>query len=117
MDWVLPETDAVAIGLRLVIDFLGLAAAVATGRSLASSWSPMALIVPSMIALAAGIQFLHFALFTEVLASPYYYGVTLLAMLIAAALGYRAKRALQMGTQYRWMFNSEGMFWKERARD
>ena len=58
----------------------------------------------------------NYALFQEVLLSPYYFGVTFLALLIFAALGYRAKRALQMGTQYRWMFHTEGMFWSERAR-
>jgi hypothetical protein len=112
--WVLPETEGVAIGLRLLIDFLGLAAAAATGRSFAASWSPVWLVAPAMIALSGAIQFLHYALFQETLLDPYYYGVTLLAMLIAAALGYRSKRALQMGTQYRWMFNTEGMFWSER---
>jgi hypothetical protein len=116
MGWLLPETDGAQIALRLLIDILGMAAAAATGRSFAASWSPLWLIVPAMIALAAGIQFLHFALFQETLASPYYYGVTFLAMLIAAALGYRSKRSLQMGTQYRWMFESSGMFWSERAR-
>ena len=70
-----------------------------------------------MIALAAGVHFLHYALFEETLLSPYYYGVTALAMLIFAALGYRAKRALQMGAQYRWMFHAEGMFWRERPQD
>ena len=38
MDWLLPETDGFAIGLRLFIDFLGVMAALATGRSFASSW-------------------------------------------------------------------------------
>ena len=117
LDWLLPETDSVAIGLRLFIDFLGLLAAVATGRSFASSWSPLWLTVPGMAALAAGVQFLHYALFEETLLSPYYFGVTIFTLLLFAALGYRAKRALQMGAQYRWMFHSEGMFWSERARD
>ncbi len=116
LDWLLPETDGVAIGLRLFIDFLGISAALATGRSFASSWSPLWLTVPAMAALAAGVHFLHYALFQEVLLSPYYFGVTFLTLLIFAALGYRAKRALQMGTQYRWMFHTEGMFWSERAR-
>ena len=44
--YILPETDTVAIVLRLFIDFLGFCAAVATGRSFASSWSPIWLILP-----------------------------------------------------------------------
>jgi hypothetical protein len=117
MEWLLPETDAVAIGLRLFIDFLGIMAALATGRSFASSWSPLWLVAPAMIALAAGLHFLHYALFTEDLFSLYYYAVTFIVLLIFAALGYRAKRALQMGSQYRWMFHAEGMFWSARAQD
>ena len=115
--WVLPETDSVAIGLRLLIDFLALAAAVATGRSFAATWSPMWLVVPAMIALAAAMHFLHYALFVENLASAYYYGVIFLILLIGAALGYRSKRAAQMGSQYRWLFHASGMFWRPRAQD
>jgi hypothetical protein len=116
LGWLLPETNGVAMGLRLFIDFLGLMAAAATGRSFATSWSPMGLIVPAMLALAAGLQFLHYALFEETLGSPHYYGAIFLIVLIGAALGYRSKRALQMGSQYRWMFHSEGMFWRERSQ-
>ena len=61
------------------------------------------------------MHFLHYALFQEELTSAYYYGVTFLIVLIGAALGYRSKRALQMGSQYRWMFHSEGMFWTRAA--
>ena len=115
--YLLPETDAVEIGLRLFIDFLGLCAAVAAGRSFAASWSPLYLVVPSALALAAGLHFLHFALFSEDPATGlYYYAVTALAALIFAALGYRAKRALQMGSQYRWLFHTEGMFWTPRPQ-
>jgi hypothetical protein len=115
--WLLPETDSVAIGLRLFIDFLGLSAAVATGRSLAASWSPLRLVAPAMVALAAGVHFLHYALFQENIGSAYYFGVLFLALLVLSGLGYRAKRALQMGSQYRWMFHTEGMFWSERSQN
>jgi len=67
-----------------------------------------------MAALAFAVHFLHYALFEENLGSAYYYGVTLLILLIFAALGYRSKRASQMGSQYRWLFHSQGMFWNER---
>jgi len=114
--WLLPETESVAIGLRLLIDFLALMAAVATGRSFAASWSPLWLVAPAMIALAAAMHFLHYALFMEDLGSAYYYGVIFLILLIGAALGYRSKRAAQMGSQYRWMFQSGGMFWRDRSQ-
>jgi hypothetical protein len=76
----------------------------------------MWLVVPAMIALAAAVHFLHFALFQENLTSAYYYGVTLVILLIFACLGYRSKRASQMGSQYRWMFHNEGMFWRDRPQ-
>ena len=116
LSWLLPETDGVAIGLRLFIDFLALMAAAATGRSFAASWSPLWLIAPAMIALAAAVHFLHYALFQEDLGSAYYYGAILIILLIGAAIGYRSKRALQMGSQYRWMFYTEGMFWSDRRQ-
>ena len=113
--WLFPPTDSGLIAF-CVLTGLGTLASIAAGRSFAASWSPMWLVVPSMIALAAGVHFLHYALFQENLASAYYYGVTLLILLIFASLGYRSKRAAQMGSQYRWMFHNEGMFWRDRPQ-
>jgi hypothetical protein len=117
LTWLLPETDGVAIGLRLFIDLLALLAAAATGRSFASSWSPLWLVLPAMIALAAAIHFLHYALFEEDLTSVHYYVAIFIILLVGATAGYRSKRALQMGSQYRWMFHTEGMFWSARPQD
>jgi len=113
--WLFPDSDSGLIAF-CVLTGLGLLASLATGRSFATSWSPVWLIVPAMLALAAAVHFLHYALFQEDLASLYYYGVTFLVLLIGAALGYRSKRARQMGTQYRWMFYTEGMFWTDRPQ-
>ena len=111
--WLFTDTDSGLLAF-CVLDGLGVLAAIATGRSFAASWSPLWLIVPAMLALGAAVHFLHYALFEEDLRSAYYFGVTVVILLIFAALGYRAKRALQMGSQYRWMFHTEGMFWSER---
>ncbi len=111
--WLYPDTDTGLLAL-CVLTGLGVLASLATGRSFASSWSPLWLVVPAMLALAAAVHFLHYALFQEDLKAPYYYGVTFLILLIGATLGYRSKRAQQMGTQYRWMFYTEGMFWTDR---
>ena len=97
-----------------VLTGLGAAAAVATGRSLATSWSSQWLTIPAIVALAAGVHFLHFALFQEDLSSLYYYLVTFVILLIAASIGYSAKRARQMATQYSWAFVSTGLSWKSR---
>jgi hypothetical protein len=112
--WLYPETDSGLIAF-IVLTGLGFLASLATGRSFASTWSPFWLAIPGMVALAAAIHFLHYALFQEDLLSAYYYSVTFVIYLIGAGLGYRSKRAQQMGTQYRWMFHTEGMFWTQRG--
>jgi hypothetical protein len=113
MGWLYVPTDSGLLAF-CVLTGLGVLASIATGRSFAAGWSPLWLVVPAMIVLAAAVHFLHYALFQENLTSAYYYGVTLLILLIFASLGYRSRRSHQMGTQYRWMFQSEGLFWRER---
>jgi hypothetical protein len=95
-----------------VLNGLGAAAAAATGRAFATSWSSRLLIIPAMIVLAAAVQFLHYALFQEDLTSLYYYIVALIVLLIAAFLGYQFKRVKQMSTQYSWAFASSGLTWR-----
>ncbi len=97
-----------------VLGGLGAAAAVATGRAFAKSWSSRVMILPAMIALAAAVHFLHYALFQEDLASLHYYLVGLVIMLVAAAFGYQTMRARQMSTQYSWEFQRSGLAWKPR---
>jgi hypothetical protein len=116
LGWLYPQTDSGLLAFLLLIA-LGFLASLATGRSFAASWSPLWLIIPAMLALAAAVHFLHYALFEEELLNAYYYGVTFVILLIGAALGYRSKRAAQMGMQYRWMYYTEGMFWTERPSD
>ena len=62
--WIWADTDYGWLAF-FVLTGLGAAAAVATGRAFAKSWSPRWLIVPAMIALAAAVHFLHYALFQE----------------------------------------------------
>jgi hypothetical protein len=114
MDGILwPDSDFALLAF-IVLDGLGAAAAVATGRALASGWSPEWRILPAMIALAAGVQFLHYALFQEDLLSLHYYAVTLVVLLVAAWIGYAAMRARQMATQYSWAFEKVGLRWRAR---
>jgi hypothetical protein len=114
MGWLYAQTGGGLLAFG-VLTGLGFLASLATGRSFATSWSPLWLIIPAMLALAAAVHFLHYALFQEDLTSVYYFGVTFLVLLLGAALGYRSKRANQMGTQYRWLFHADGMFWSERS--
>jgi hypothetical protein len=98
----------------LILGVLGAAAALATGRALASGWSPQWRILPAAVALAAAVQFLHFALFQEDLLSLHYYLVTLALLLLAAWIGYSRMRSQQMATQYSWAFERVGLTWRAR---
>jgi len=98
----------------LILGVLGAAAALATGRALASGWSPQWRILPAAVALAAAVQFLHFALFQEDLLSLHYYLVTLALLLLVAWIGYSRMRSQQMATQYSWAFERVGLTWRAR---
>jgi hypothetical protein len=111
--WLWPDTDYGWLAF-LVLTILSAMAAIATGRSFASAWSPQWLIVPAILLLAAGVQFLHFALFQEDLFSLHYYLVTLAILLAAAFFGYQSMRARQMATQYSWAFEKVGLGWRAR---
>ena len=111
--WLWPYTDYGWLAF-LVLTILAAMAAIATGRSFAASWSPQWLIVPAILLLTAGVQFLHFALFQEELFSLHYYLVSLVILLAAAFFGYQSMRARQMATQYSWAFEKVGLGWRAR---
>ena len=98
----------------IILDGLGAAAAYATGRALANGWTPMWRVAPAMAALAAAVQFLHYALFQEALLSLHYYLVSFLLLLAVAGFGYASTRATQMATQYSWAFEKVGLTWRPR---
>ena len=112
--WIWPDHDYAWLAF-FVLGVLGVAAAVSTGRAFARSWSPQWQIAPAMIALAAAVQWLHFALFQEDLLSLHYYLVTLVIVLAAAFFGYQSMRARQMSTQYSWAFEKSGLNWRARG--
>ncbi|WP_421927087.1 DUF6867 family protein [Neoaquamicrobium sediminum] len=76
------------------------AAAYMTGRALANSWLGTAHIIAYMVLLAAATRFIHFALFSGTLLSPYYYLVDLVVLLVIATIGFRVTRSKQMARQY-----------------
>jgi hypothetical protein len=112
--WIWPDHDYAWLAF-FVLGVLGAAAAVSTGRAFARSWSPQWQIAPAIIALAAAVQWLHFALFQEDLLSLHYYLVTLVILLAAAFFGYQSMRARQMSTQYSWAFEKSGLNWRARG--
>jgi hypothetical protein len=98
----------------LLLTILGAAAATATGRALAKTWSPEWLLLPAMAILSAAVRFLHFSLFQEELSSIHYYLVAFVILLAVAWLGYRSMRAGQMATQYSWAYEKAGIGWRAR---
>ena len=98
----------------LITLVLGGAGAWATGRAIAKTWRPLAMLAPYMIFLSAGVRFLHYALYGEPLLSlPLFISAFIWTMAVGA-LGYRAMRAKQMATQYSWTYQSSGLNWRAK---
>ncbi len=112
--WFWADSEAGFWIFLLLTVIIGGAAAIASGRALAKTWSPAWMLVPAMIVLSAAVRFLHFALYQEELLSLQYYLVALVILLVAGFAGYRSMRARQMATQYSWAFEKAGLSWRPR---
>src|SRR6266571_425110 len=87
----------------LVSVLIGGGAAWLAGRAIAATWRPWWHVVFYMLILGLAVRFLHFALFGATLLSPHYYFVDAGVCVVLASFGFRAARAAQMATQYRWI--------------
>jgi protein-S-isoprenylcysteine O-methyltransferase Ste14 len=87
----------------LVTVILGGGAAALSGRAIAATWRPWGQVVVYSLILGGAVRFIHFALFGGTLLSAHYYLVDSAVCLAFALLGFRATRAKQMVTQYRWL--------------
>ena len=96
------EEDSFGVFL-LVTVFLGGGAAALAGRAIAATWRPWAQVVAYSLILGAVARFFHFALFDGTLLSLHYYLVDSAVCMAFGLLGFRAARAAQMVTQYRWL--------------
>lgn len=99
---LLYEEDSFGIFL-LVTVALGGGAAWLSGRAIAGTWRPLWHLPLYMAVLAAGVRFIHFALFDGTLLAPYYYLVDAAVCLIFGFLGFHVTRVKQMATQYAWI--------------
>lgn len=100
----------------LITVVLGGGAAFLAGRAIAETWRPSWQIVAYSFILGAAVRFFHFALFEGTLLSAHYYFIDSLVCLTLGFLGFRAARAAQMITQYRWINEAEGpLRWRRRA--
>jgi hypothetical protein len=99
----------------LVTVVLGGGAAWISGRVIAQTWRPAWHIPGYMLLMTASVRFLHFALFEEPLLPIMNWVVDYLVLLIAAGVGYRRMRALQVANQYHWLFEQMGALgWRRK---
>lgn len=87
----------------LVTVILGGGAAALSGRAIAATWRPWGQVVAYSLILGAVTRFFHLALFDGTLLSLHYYLVDSAVCMAFGLLGFRAARARQMVTQYRWI--------------
>ena len=92
----------------LVTVVLGGGAAALAGRAIAATWRPWWQVVGYALILGAAVRFIHFALFDGTLLSAHYYAMDSAICLASASIGFRAARATQMVTQYRWINVPDG---------
>lgn len=108
------EEDSFGVFVLVTI-VLGGGAAWLAGRAVAMTWRPWWQVVFYMLILGAAVRFIHFSLFGGTLLSPHYYAVDSAVCLIAGFFGFRAARAVQMVSQYRWINAPNGALgWRRR---
>ncbi len=116
MGWIWPATPHglyVFLGLTLVLGGLG---AVSIGRAMAATWNPVTKVVFYCALLAAGVQFLHYALYQERLLTVHYYLVNFAALAVIGVVAWRLQRVRQMTERYFWAFEKAGLAnWAERG--
>ncbi|HEY7386340.1 MAG TPA: hypothetical protein VH743_21985 [Beijerinckiaceae bacterium] len=109
------ETSFWLFGLVTVL--MGGWAAWMTGRAMAITWQPYAVLAVYLLLLAAVVRFIHFALFHGTLLSIHYYVVDAAVILAIGSIGFRFTRARQMATQYRWLYERTGpLTWREKGQ-
>ncbi|MFZ0844757.1 MAG: DUF6867 family protein [Pseudolabrys sp.] len=99
----------------LVTVILGGGAALLSGRAIAETWRPWWQVAAYSLILGGAVRFLHFCLFGGTLLSAHYYLVDSAVCMALGFLGFRAARATQMVTQYRWINEPQGRLrWRRR---
>ncbi|GJE61958.1 DUF6867 family protein [Methylobacterium trifolii] len=112
---ILHEEESVWLFLLVTVTMGGWAGWMAA-RAIARGWHPFLHCVPALLAVAAAVRFIHFALFGGTLLSPHYYAVDALVVMIVGAAGFRVTRTRQMTSQYRWLYEKTSpLTWRERA--
>lgn len=117
LNQVYPTTGANGFWVfALVTLAIGGAAALATGRAIATTWRPFWQVAAYTVLLAAVVRFLQYALFQQPLLSLPNFAADALVLFGLALLGHRGARVRQMTGQYPWAFETAGpLRWQSRA--
>ena len=116
MDLLYPDEPGALGAFVFFTVVLGMLGGIATGRAFAGSWKPLLTLPLALLAMAAAVRFLVYALAGEDLLSLQYLLVALVFVALGAAYGFRAKRTEQMCRQYPWLFAKAGAVnWTHRA--
>ncbi len=115
-DWLYPDEPGALGAFVFFTVVLGMLGGIATGRAFAGSWKSLVTMPLALLAMAAAVRFLHFALAGDDLSSAYYFGVALLFVVLGGFYGFRSKRTEQMCRQYPWLFAKAGpVAWTHRG--
>jgi len=96
---------------------LGGGAAWMAGHTLANNWRPFAQTLFYLLLLGAAVRFVHFALFQAELFSLRAYLADTAFLIVAGGVSWRLARVQRMVSQYRWLYERNGLFsWRERVR-
>jgi hypothetical protein len=108
--------DENAIWVFLLVSVgLGGGASALAGRAIARTWRPWWQVLAYSFILGVGVRFIHFSVFNGTLLSAHYYLVDTAVCMAFGSLGFRASRAAQMVTQYRWLMEPAGALrWRRR---
>jgi|SRR5579883_1168476 hypothetical protein len=100
----------------LVSIVLGGGASALAGRAIARTWRPWWQVVAYSFLLGVAVRFIHFSVFNGTLLSAHYYLVDTAVCMIFGLLGFRATRAAQMVSQYRWLNEPAGFLrWRRKS--
>jgi hypothetical protein len=87
-----------------------------TGKAVATTWRPKAKFLLSAIGLAAGVRFLHFALYDGPFLSPIHFVSDLIVLSAVGLVAFQYTRTNQMVTQYHWLYErASPLSWRDRG--
>ncbi len=110
-----PEGANGGFSFILLTVLLGGGAAWRTGQAVAKNWGPLWPVIAYTALIAAGIRFLHYALFGGTLLSVPSYLIDFAVLAVIALFAHRISRARYMVEQYGWMFERAGpLSWRDR---